>query len=72
MSDTFLRVPSDGLELAVETFGAGPWLVFAHGLTGNRHGTRRQFAPHRRPSPDRHLRPARSLRLNASHRPGPV
>jgi pimeloyl-ACP methyl ester carboxylesterase len=45
MSDLFLRVPSDGLELAVETFGAGPWLVFAHGLTGNRHVTRRQFAP---------------------------
>lgn len=45
MADTFLRVPSDGLELAVETSGAGPWLVFAHGLTGNRHGTRRQFAP---------------------------
>ena len=45
MPDLSLRVPSDGLELAVETFGDGPWLVFAHGLTGNRHGTRRQFAP---------------------------
>jgi 3-oxoadipate enol-lactonase len=45
MSDLFLRISSDGLELAVETFGSGPWLVFAHGLTGNRHGTRRQFAP---------------------------
>jgi pimeloyl-ACP methyl ester carboxylesterase len=45
MSDPFLRVPSDGLELAVETFGTGPWLVFAHGLTGNRHVTRRQFTP---------------------------
>ncbi|MGE5603422.1 MAG: alpha/beta fold hydrolase [Nitrososphaerales archaeon] len=45
MSGTFLRVPSDGLELAVETFGEGPWLVFAHGLTGNRHVTGRQFAP---------------------------
>jgi pimeloyl-ACP methyl ester carboxylesterase len=45
MPDTSLRVPSDGLELAVETFGEGPWLVFAHGLTGNRHVTRRQFAP---------------------------
>jgi pimeloyl-ACP methyl ester carboxylesterase len=45
MADSAFRVPSDGLELLVETFGAGPWLVFAHGLTGNRHGTRRQFAP---------------------------
>lgn len=45
MTNTLFRVPSDGLELAVETFGDGPWLVFAHGLTGNRHGTRRQFAP---------------------------
>jgi len=45
MPDLSLRVPSDGLELRVETFGDGPWLVFAHGLTGNRHGTRRQFAP---------------------------
>jgi len=45
MPDTSLRVLSDGLEVAVETFGDGPWLVFAHGLTGNRHMTRRQFAP---------------------------
>ena len=45
MADSSLCVPVDGLELAVETFGDGPWLVFAHGLTGNRHGTRRQFAP---------------------------
>jgi pimeloyl-ACP methyl ester carboxylesterase len=45
VSDQFLRVPSDGLELTVETFGAGPALVFAHGLTGSRHGSRRQFAP---------------------------
>lgn len=45
MPDSSLRVPSDGIELAVETFGDGPWLVFAHGLTGNRHGTRRQFTP---------------------------
>ena len=45
MPDSSLRVPNDGLELAVETFGEGPWLVFAHGLTGNRHGTRRQFTP---------------------------
>ena len=45
MADASLRIPTDGLELAVETFGDGPWLVFAHGLTGYRHGTRRQFAP---------------------------
>ncbi|MFH1928539.1 MAG: alpha/beta hydrolase [Chloroflexota bacterium] len=38
------RVESDGLELAVESFGAGPPLVFAHGLTGNRSNTRDQFA----------------------------
>lgn len=44
MTDLSLRVPSDGIELAVETFGDGPWLLFAHGLTGNRHGSRRQFA----------------------------
>jgi 3-oxoadipate enol-lactonase len=42
---TLYRVPSDGLELAVETFGEGPPLIFAHGLTGNRHGTRKQFEP---------------------------
>ncbi|MCB9452337.1 MAG: alpha/beta hydrolase [Anaerolineaceae bacterium] len=40
-----LYVPSDGLTLAVETFGSGPALIFAHGLTGNRHITRAQFAP---------------------------
>lgn len=45
MTDLSLRVASDGIELMVETFGDGPWLVFAHGLTGNRHGSRRQFAP---------------------------
>jgi pimeloyl-ACP methyl ester carboxylesterase len=45
MPDSSLRVANDGIELAVETFGEGPWLVFAHGLTGNRHGTRRQLAP---------------------------
>ena len=38
-----MRVKSDGLELVVETFGQGPPLVFAHGLSGNRHGVRRQF-----------------------------
>ena len=45
MTDLSLRVPADGIELMVETFGDGPWLVFAHGLTGNRHITRRQMAP---------------------------
>ena len=39
-----LRIPSDGLEIAAETFGEGPPLVFAHGLSGNRHGVRRQLA----------------------------
>ena len=39
------HVESDGLELAVESFGAGPPLVFAHGLTGTRNNTRDQFAP---------------------------
>jgi len=36
---------SDGLELAVETAGEGPPLVFAHGLTSNRHRTLEQLAP---------------------------
>ena len=40
----FMRVPVGSLELAVESFGAGPALVFAHGLTGSRRGTKRQFA----------------------------
>lgn len=39
------RIASNGLELAVESFGAGPPLIFAHGLTGNRHFTRLQLAP---------------------------
>ena len=39
-----LRIPSDGLEIAAETFSKGPPLVFAHGLSGNRHGVRRQLA----------------------------
>lgn len=38
-------IASDGLQLAVETFGAGAPLIFAHGLTGNRHISRGQFAP---------------------------
>ncbi len=36
-------VESDGLKIAAETFGAGEPLIFAHGLTGNRHAIRRQF-----------------------------
>ena len=39
------RVESDGQELAVESFGTGPPLIFAHGLTGNRSNTRDQFVP---------------------------
>jgi pimeloyl-ACP methyl ester carboxylesterase len=39
------RVRSDGLELAVETFGEGSPIVFAHGLSGSRHGVRAQLAP---------------------------
>jgi pimeloyl-ACP methyl ester carboxylesterase len=38
------RIFSDGLEIAAETFGNGKPLIFAHGLTGARFGTRRQFA----------------------------
>lgn len=40
-----VRIPSDGLELAAETFGEGEPIIFAHGLTGNRHFSRRQFSP---------------------------
>lgn len=40
-----LKIPSDGLEIVAETFGSGPPIVFAHGLTGNRHVTRKQFTP---------------------------
>ncbi|MBI5082288.1 MAG: alpha/beta hydrolase [Chloroflexi bacterium] len=36
-------VESDGLKIAAETFGVGEPLIFAHGLTGNRHAIRRQF-----------------------------
>ncbi|MBI4790616.1 MAG: alpha/beta fold hydrolase [Chloroflexi bacterium] len=43
--DQIYHIPSDGLEIAAEVFGAGEPLVFAHGLTGNRHFTRAQFAP---------------------------
>jgi pimeloyl-ACP methyl ester carboxylesterase len=41
----FVRVRSDGIEIAVEAFGEGPPIVFAHGLTGNRHSSRDQLAP---------------------------
>ncbi|HQY92585.1 MAG: alpha/beta hydrolase [Caldilinea sp.] len=40
----FIRVPTGSVELAVESFGAGPPLIFAHGLTGSRRGAKRQFA----------------------------
>jgi pimeloyl-ACP methyl ester carboxylesterase len=39
------RIKSDEIELAVETFGQGPLLVFAHGLSGNRVDNRRQLTP---------------------------
>lgn len=32
------------VELVTESFGAGPWLLFAHGLTGIRQAVKRQFA----------------------------
>ena len=37
------RVFSDGLELVTECFGSGAPIIAAHGLTGNRHITKRQF-----------------------------
>lgn len=43
--DEFYLLASDGLTLAVETFGDGPPLIFAHGLTGSRRHSRRQLAP---------------------------
>jgi len=45
MRGTEKQVRSDGLELAVETAGEGPPLIFAHGLTSNRHRTLEQVAP---------------------------
>jgi pimeloyl-ACP methyl ester carboxylesterase len=39
------RIHSDGNALAVETAGEGPPLIFAHGLTSNRHRTIEQLAP---------------------------
>lgn len=36
-------IPSDGLNIVAESFGSGPPLVFAHGLTSNRHVIRRQL-----------------------------
>lgn len=38
-------VSSDGLRLALETFGKGPPLLFAHGLSGDREQSRRELAP---------------------------
>ena len=36
-------INSDGLELVAESFGSGPPIIVAHGLTGNRHISKRQF-----------------------------
>jgi pimeloyl-ACP methyl ester carboxylesterase len=38
-------ISSDGLNIAVEEFGQGQPLIFAHGLSGNRHGSRAQLLP---------------------------
>ncbi|MCA9910767.1 MAG: alpha/beta hydrolase [Anaerolineae bacterium] len=43
MNADILTVNSDGLELIAESFGDGPPLVAAHGLSGNRHLTGRQL-----------------------------
>jgi pimeloyl-ACP methyl ester carboxylesterase len=45
MTGTQKRIRSDGLDLAVETAGEGPPLIFAHGLTSNRHRTLEELAP---------------------------
>lgn len=39
------RIRSNDVELVVETFGEGPAMVFAHGLSGTRHGVKAQLAP---------------------------
>jgi pimeloyl-ACP methyl ester carboxylesterase len=38
-------ISSDGLNIAVEEFGQGQPVIFAHGLSGNRHGSRDQLLP---------------------------
>lgn len=43
MNEHIMIVNSDGLELAAESFGSGPPIIAAHGLSGSRHTTRRQF-----------------------------
>ena len=43
--DKLQRIKSDGIEIAVEEFGQGEPFIFAHGLTGNRHGSRAQLEP---------------------------
>ena len=40
-----MLVPSDGLQLVVETVGRGAPLVFAHGLTGNRQVVLAELVP---------------------------
>jgi len=42
MNDT-ITITSDGLELVAESFGSGSPIIAAHGLTGNRQMTKRQF-----------------------------
>ena len=39
-----ITIRSGTVELVSESFGAGPWLIFAHGLTGTRQDVKRQFA----------------------------
>ena len=39
------HVESDGLKIAVEVAGDGAPLIFAHGLSGNRHIMRQELAP---------------------------
>ncbi|MBK8034793.1 MAG: alpha/beta fold hydrolase [Chloroflexi bacterium] len=43
MDSEIVKINSDGLELVAESFGSGPPLIAAHGLTGNRHITGRQL-----------------------------
>ncbi|MBK8027474.1 MAG: alpha/beta hydrolase [Chloroflexi bacterium] len=43
MNQEIVHVQSDGLELVAESFGSGPPLIAAHGLSGSRQVTRRQL-----------------------------
>jgi len=62
-SDTRI-VRSDGLDLAVEEFGSGMPLIFAHGLTSNRAQSAERCAAGGALPRDR-LRPARPRRVVA-------